>query len=165
MTPNKIKEIDSKKLKEIIQPSGFFNQKSQRLRFFSTFLLNKYKGDLDKFFSRTLQDVRNELLNLNGIGQETADSILLYAGNHPIFVVDAYTKRICNRIPVNNTIQTYDEIQQYFEKDINQNFSEDEIIPIFKDLHALIVNLAKNYCKKRPNCNNCPIKNHCEFFK
>jgi len=159
----KIEEIDFEKLKEMIQPSGFFNQKAQRLKFFTSYLMDNYKDDLDKFFDRNLQDIREELLSLTGIGPETADSILLYAGDFPIFVVDTYTKRICGRIPIDVTLETYNEIQHYFEKDLRQNFSEEEIIPIFKELHALIVNLAKNYCKKRPDCDNCPLQNHCEF--
>ena len=100
-------------------------------------------------------------MDLNGIGPETADSILLYAGNKPIFVVDAYTKRISKRIPL-EAGNTYDEIQGYFQKNISKKFPKKELVKVYGDLHALIVILAKEYCRKKPNCVKCPLKEHCK---
>ena len=122
-----------------------------------------YNDNLDEFFSINSQKARQELLSLNGIGPETADSMLLYAGDKPIFVVDAYTKRICKRLPVEINGDNYSEIQDYFEHELLKSFPKKDTVLLYKELHALIVELAKNYCKKKPECNNCPLKDQCEF--
>jgi len=163
LTVRKVVETDLENLKTMIQPSGFFNQKAKRLKILASHLHKNYEDDLDKFFDRDLQEIRRELLSLNGIGPETADSILLYAGNHPIFVVDAYTKRICKRLPVEINGESYDEIQQYFEGELHECFPRRDTAQLYKELHALLVELAKNYCRKKPECNKCPLKNQCEF--
>lgn len=163
LTVRKVVETDLENLKTMIQPSGFFNQKAKRLKILASHLRENYKDDLDRFFDRDLQEIRNELLSLNGIGPETADSILLYAGNHPIFVVDAYTKRICKRLPVEINGESYDEIQQCFEDELHECFPKKDTAQLYKELHALLIELAKNYCKKKPECNRCPLKNQCEF--
>jgi len=155
--------VEEKNLKTMIQPSGFFNQKAQRLKFFASYLEKKYSGDLQRFFSRDTSEIRHELLSLPGIGPETADSILLYAGNHPVFVVDAYTKRICLRFPFPILSNSYDDIQQFFEKQLSLKIPEKERIPAYKEFHALLVQLAKQYCwKKKPNCSICPLNRLCE---
>lgn len=158
----KIMDSDIENLQNMIKPSGFFNQKAQRLKNIATFLQNNYQNDLDMFFNRDLSDIRKELLSLNGIGPETADSILLYAGNLPVFVVDAYTKRICKRLPLETEI-SYEEIRKYFEEELRKKYSEKEIIKIYNELHALIVVLAKNICKNKPECNKCPLQSYCKF--
>jgi len=157
-------DADFDYLKETIKPSGFFNQKAKRLLIISNYLRNNFNSNLDKFFNREIKLIRNELLSLNGIGPETADSILLYAGNKPIFVVDAYTKRLCERIPL-KTKFFYDDIQNFFEKDLNKNFKAKDLVNIYNEFHALIVKLAKDYCKKKPICNNCPLNKNCNFYK
>jgi len=159
-----ITETNFDTLKIIIRPSGFFNQKAKRLLTISNYIRNNFNSDLDKFFNREIKQIRNELLSLNGIGPETADSILLYAGNKPVFVVDAYTKRLCERIPLKTKL-SYDDIQNFFEKDLNRNYKSEELVYIYNEFHALIVKLAKDYCKKKPNCDNCPLNNNCKFFK
>jgi len=158
----KIKDIDIKSLQNLVKTSGFFNQKAKRLKNIATFLHNNYQDNLNKFFNRDLYEVRKELLSLNGIGPETADSILLYAGNLPVFVVDAYTKRICKRIPLDTEV-SYEEIQKYFEKGLSKNYSEKEIIKIYNELHALIVKFAKDICKNKPECRKCPLQRYCKF--
>lgn len=160
----KISEINIESLQNMIKPSGFFNQKAERLKNLALHLHNNYHDNLDTFFNRDIHDIRKELLSLNGIGPETADSILLYAGNLPVFVVDAYTKRICKRLPLDTHI-SYDEIQQYFERDLCQKYSKKELTQIYNELHALIVVIAKNYCKKKPECSKCPLKQYCLFKK
>ena len=156
----KIIEIDEEELKALIRSSGFFNQKSKRLKMISEHIFEKYQN-LDVFFDRETENIRKELLDLNGIGPETADSILLYAGDKPIFVVDAYTKRICQRIPI-NADPTYEEIQKYFSDDLKKNFNEDKLVKIFNELHAQIVILAKTYCTKKPKCKGCPLEKKCK---
>ena len=154
--------LNMKSLQNMIKPSGFYNQKAERIKNIATYLYNNYNDDLDRFFDRELNDIREELLSLNGIGPETADSILLYAGNMPIFVVDEYTKRICKRLPFNTNI-SYNEIQKYFEEELCKEYSNKKITQIYNELHALIVLLAKNQCKKTPECNKCPLKKHCRY--
>jgi len=160
----KISEINLAHLKKIIKPSGFFNQKAKRLKNLSLYLKNNYNCDLDYFFNKELQMIRKELLSLNGIGPETADSILLYAGNLPIFVVDAYSKRICERLPLYTNLN-YMDIQNYFQNELLKIYNKNEVVKIYNELHALIVNLAKKYCKKKPNCIDCFLNKNCMHAK
>jgi endonuclease-3 related protein len=156
-------QIEEKNLKPMIQPSGFFNQKAQRLKLFASYLEKKYGGDLQKFFSRDTSEIRHELLSLQGIGPETADSILLYAGNHPVFVVDSYTRRICHRLPFHVSSDSYDDIQHFFKNKLTSTTPKKELIATYKEFHALLVELAKQYCwKKKPCCSTCPLTNLCE---
>ena len=102
-------------LEQLIRPSGYFRQKAQRLKTFVAFLDKRYEGSLDRMFSECSEKLRQELLELNGVGPETADSILLYAGNHPVFVVDAYTRRILERHNILPQKADYEEIRQLFQ--------------------------------------------------
>jgi endonuclease III related protein len=155
--------VEDKNLKTMIQPSGFFNQKAQRLKYIVLYLEKEYAGKLQEFFSQDTFGIRQELLALPGIGPETADSILLYAGNHPVFVVDAYTKRICQRFPVPVSSDSYDDIQHYFEQGFPSDIPEKERITTYKEYHALLVRLAKQHCwKKKPHCSDCPLDTLCE---
>jgi endonuclease-3 related protein len=160
----KISEIDIKILQNMIKSSGFFNQKAKRLKSLALHLHGHYHDNLSYFFDRDVDNIREGLLSLNGIGPETADSILLYAGSLPVFVVDAYTKRICKRLPLETNV-SYDEIRQYFERELGKKYSKEKLTQIYNELHALIVVLGKNYCKKKPECNKCPLKRYCEFKK
>jgi endonuclease-3 related protein len=163
LTINAIAQINEENLKIMIQPSGFFNQKARRLKLFAFYLHKKYQDDLQKFFSRDEAEIRYELLSLQGIGPETADSILLYAGNHPAFVVDAYTKRICKRLPFQALNDSYDEVKYFFENELQHTIPKKELVPVYKELHALLVKLAKNNCrKKKPDCDTCPLTRLCE---
>lgn len=157
---NSIIKTDIEELKGMIRPSGFFNQKAGRLKIISNHLAEKYDKDLDGFFKKDLKDLREELLSINGIGPETADSILLYAGEKPIFVVDAYTKRLCQRLPIKVELD-YDSIQKHFQKELSKKYNGKELVRMYNELHAQIVILAKEFCKKKPNCNNCPIFEKC----
>jgi endonuclease-3 related protein len=154
--------MDEGTLKTLIQPSGFFNQKARRLLLFFSHLHENYHDDLTTFFSRDTREIRKELLSLQGIGPETADSMLLYAGNHPVFVVDAYTKRVCTRIPLPIKSGTYNDIQSYFEESFRITLSKEERLPVYKELHALFVELAKTFCRKTPFCDHCPLVLRCE---
>jgi len=163
LTIDAITHVDEKNLKTMIQPSGFFNQKAQRLKRLALYLEERYTGNLQKFFSQDTFTLRTELLSLSGIGPETADSILLYAGNHPVFVVDAYTRRLCHRIPLSIRKNSYEDIQEFFHTHLASITSEEERISIYQELHALLVVLAKEYCsKKKPFCSSCPLNGFCE---
>jgi endonuclease III related protein len=116
LTINGIRRMPQRKLEQLIRPAGYFRQKAQRLKTFVRFLDERYGGSFKRMFAQPTAKLRNELLALNGIGPETADSILLYAGNHPVFVVDAYTRRILERHQIVSSTGSYDEIRQLFEQ-------------------------------------------------
>jgi len=159
-----IENTDLKNLSELIKSSGFFNQKAERIKNISQILRNKYNSDLDNFFNRDIDNIREELLSLKGIGQETADSIILYAGYKPIFIVDTYTKRICKRLPLKTNLK-YKDIQLFFQVDLCKSYKNNKLVKIYSQLHAQIVILAKEYCKKKPYCINCPLKKYCKFYE
>ena len=163
LTLQRINDLDDDSLKTFIQTSGFFNQKAQRLKLFSSYLLKNYQGDLKTFFSRDTVEIRQELLSLSGIGPETADSILLYAGNHPVFVIDAYTKRICQRYPFPVNSDSYEELRSFFEESLIETLPKNTLVSTYKELHALLVTLAKEFCRKtQPRCQACPLTDSCQ---
>ena len=150
---NRLSGISEKKLARLIRPSGYYNIKAIRIKNFLRFLNTRYRGSIDKMFGSDLFKLREELLAVKGIGQETADSILLYAGNKPVFVVDAYTKRIFSRHGLINEGADYKEVQSLFM----DNLAKDQ--GLFNEFHALIVELGKSVCKsKKPLCSMCPIR-------
>lgn len=154
LSPVLIKDIDVKLLAELIRPSGYFNMKAKKLKAFSSFLHQEYHDDLDYMFKEDLEVLRSKLLKVFGIGPETADSILLYAGNYPVFVIDAYTKRFFSRMNFTTKDVSYHELQQLIMENCPPNVDK------YNEYHALIVALGKNVCKKRsPNCNICPLAN------
>lgn len=149
----KILNTDIEKLKELIKPAGFYNIKSERLKNITKYIIDNYKStdNLAKI-ENDIYILRNELLSIKGIGKETADSILLYALDKPIFVIDAYTRRIFSRLGLIDKNADYDEIRLVFENNVLQD------VNIYKKYHALIVELGKNYCKKKnPQCDKCPL--------
>jgi endonuclease III related protein len=113
-----IRRIRLPRLERLIRPSGYFRQKAKRLKTFVAFVDKRYDGSLDRMFSQPTDHLREQLLSLNGIGPETADSILLYAGNHPVFVVDAYTRRILDRHGILPQKTEYEEIRQLFQESL-----------------------------------------------
>ena len=152
----KILKINNKKLASIIKSSGYHNQKAKKLKNFSLFLINNYNGNINKFFNNEIKILREKLLSINGIGPETADSIILYAAKKPIFVIDAYTKRIMNKVGYKEN--NYEELQDLFMKNLNSNEK------LFNEYHALLVELGKNICKKKPLCDKCPINTRCNYY-
>jgi endonuclease-3 related protein len=153
LDPFKIYKLPLNTLSQVIKPCGFYNIKAKRLKNFVKFLVEKYEGNLNKLFAKELPEVREELLSLKGLGKETVDSMLLYAGNFPIFVVDAYTYRILNRHYLIPEETTYDEMQSLFM----DNLPPDP--QLFNEYHALLVACGKNFCKKKePLCERCPLK-------
>lgn len=147
--------LDRQRLEELIRPSGFFRQKAERLQLFAAFLMNRYAGDLSAMLSGPLQQVRDELLRCKGVGPETADSILLYAGDRPSFVVDAYTRRLFGRLGLLQGKESYAQIRQMFMTHLPHNSD------LFNEYHALIVEQCKQYCRTRPLCGDCPLRGDC----
>lgn len=146
------------RLARAIQPAGFFQIKTRYLKNFLVFLKDESRGDLKKLFNQPLLPLRKKLLMVCGIGPETADSILLYAAGKPIFVVDAYTRRIFGRMGLISPDADYGEIQEFFMKFLPKNEA------IFNEFHALIVEHAKRFCLKRPQCWVCPLRNSCNHY-
>ncbi len=148
-----IHNLDTVALAGLIRPAGYFNIKAKRLKNLIDFIVEAYSGDMDVMFSVDTYSLRQQLLSVNGLGPETVDSILLYAGNKPVFVVDAYTKRIFSRHNICFEDISYDELQSLIEAHIDRD------VKLYNEYHALLVRLGKDYCKKNnPLCNDCPIK-------
>jgi endonuclease III related protein len=141
-------------LRRLLRPSGYFRQKSRRLKNFCRVLESRWGGRLDKFLDRPSAQVRRELLTLNGVGPETADSIMLYAGRHPVFVVDAYTRRFGRRFGLFRA-PDYDRVQEYFSARLKPDLSA------YREAHALLVALGKKHCRPRPVCAPCPLSSRC----
>lgn len=146
-----IRETREKELALLIKPAGYYNQKARKLKAFVNFLKENNFKKLEKM---PIKGAREMLLQQHGIGNETADSILLYALNRQIFVVDAYTKRIFERL-FNLKFKSYEEWQEFFHANLPQNAK------LFNEYHALLVKLAKEFCRKKPECKKCPLNFEC----
>lgn len=144
-------------LERLITPSGFFRQKAERLQLFGCYLRDHYRGHLETLLAQPLEPLRRELLALKGIGPETADSILLYAGGHLSFVVDAYTGRLFGRLGHLHGTEKYEEIRSFFMHQLPPE------VPLYNEYHALIVNHCKEHCRKRPACPACPLETICAY--
>jgi len=141
------------KLAESIRPAGYFNIKAQRLKSFIDFLMNDYHGSMKKMEKEDMHTIRENLLGINGIGPETADSILLYALGKPVFVIDAYTKRVLSRHGVMDHEKSYEEFQELFHGSLKRD------VTLYNEYHALLVKVGKTYCKRqKPKCEKCPLK-------
>jgi endonuclease-3 related protein len=156
LAPGTMAAMGIRQLEELVRPAGFFRQKAARLHNLARHLTDAWQGDLCAFCGGPLDQARARLLAMTGIGPETADSILLYAANRPSFVVDAYTRRIFERIGLLDGKESYDEIRSLFM----QNLAED--VGIYNEYHAQIVHLAKSCCRKnRTFCRDCPLNRVC----
>ncbi len=155
LTLNAILHLDREKLEQLIRPSGFFRQKAERLQLFCHHIERHHHGSLDHLFDQDLEPLRKELLQLKGIGPETADSILLYAGQRPTFVVDAYTNRLFQRLGILTGKEKYDEIRTLFMENLPRRTS------LYNEYHALIVLHCKEFCRKTPRCRGCPCADIC----
>lgn len=147
-----LRSLDVLELAQVIRPAGYYNIKAKRLMNLIDFLVKHYQSDLSLFLEDETQRLRQGLLSVKGIGPETADSILLYAAHRPIFVIDAYTYRILSRHSMTEEQMTYDDLQELFM----DHLPEDPIL--FNEFHALIVQAGKEYCRKNPLCNRCPLE-------
>ena len=149
-------EIDRERLAELIRPSGFFNVKSARLKDFLGWLLERY-GSLEAMFSGDWRVLREELIGVRGIGRETCDCILLYAGGKPSFVVDAYTRRLFSRLGLVRETDSYEEVRALFMDTLPPDTE------LFNEYHALIVEHCKRHCRKKPLCDGCPLRGLCDL--
>jgi endonuclease-3 related protein len=153
LSPSALEKVPQPKLARLIRSSGYFRQKARKLKQFVIFLRKEHRGSFAAMFRAPTAKLREQLLRVHGVGPETADSILLYAGNHPVFVVDAYTRRILQRHGLATGKESYEEIRRLFEKSLPNDPQ------LFNEFHALIVHTGKNYCRTRaPLCSQCALR-------
>ncbi|MBI5638848.1 MAG: endonuclease III domain-containing protein [Nitrospirae bacterium] len=151
LTAGGLNNIAVNELASLIRPSGYFNIKAKRLKNFTELLVTEYRGSMKKMLKEDLVIIRGKLLSVNGIGPETADSIILYALEKPVFVIDAYTKRVLSRHNIMEYDSSYDGYQRLFYEGLERDRH------LFNEYHALFVRLAKEHCKTRPICIGCPL--------
>lgn len=147
-----IHKLQHSQLAELIRPAGYFNIKAKRLKNFIAHVQKNFTGDIDAFLALPVSRLREELLSVNGIGRETADSIILYAAAKPSFVVDAYTYRIMLRHNLIGLDDDYEMIKEFFESNLKQD------VELWNDYHAQLVAVGKNYCRPAARCEGCPLE-------
>ena len=152
LTPLGIRGVDHNELAQVIKPSGFYRLKASRLKRFIDFFYDESDGDMSRMRSQDLGSLRERLLKVDGIGPETADSIILYALEKPIFVVDAYTKRIFSRHNLISEKWNYEEVQDMVMGELGRD------VGMYNEFHALLVFLGKHWCRKIPRCAGCPLE-------
>jgi len=152
LTPKKFFGIKTDRLARLIKPAGYYNIKAKRLKSFMEFLFTEYNGSVANLLKEKPSTLRQRLLAVKGVGPETADSIILYAANKPVFVVDAYTKRIFSRHGFIKPDFSYDAVQEFFTRSLPRRTK------LFNEYHALIVETGKNFCRSKPKCSECPLK-------
>jgi len=152
LNPSRLNNMPSNRLASLIRPSRYFNIKTGRLKNLLVLIRDHYHGSLKRMFADDPMELRANLLSVNGIGPETADSILLYAGEKPFFVVDAYTKRIMGRHDLISSNADYHEVQSLFMENLPKDTR------LYNEFHALIVKVGKEHCRRRkPLCSGCPL--------
>lgn len=157
LSPTAIEKVPLRRLENLIRSSGYFRQKARKLKAFCRFLHTEYRGSLKRMFDTPTIVLREKLLGVFGVGPETADSILLYAGDHAVFVVDAYTKRMLMRHGWIGEKAKYEDVRWMFERHSPGDSRR------FNEFHALIVNTGKNFCRtQEPLCNRCPLGRYLE---
>ena len=159
LSPEAIRRLPLPELAGAIRPCGYYNAKALKLRYLADWLGSHYSDDLSRLFACDTEDLRRQLLSINGIGYETADSIILYAAGKPIFVIDAYTRRIISRIGLAPERDSYHSCQELFMTNLPPDAR------LFNEYHALLVRLAKDVCRKKPVCWRCCLKDICQFYK
>lgn len=152
LEPHRIMEIPEEELQELLRPTGYYRIKAKRLKEAVKFLIGEFGGSMERMAREPLEELRQKLLRIRGIGPETADSILLYACHKPIFVVDAYTKRILQRHGLIRGNVSYDELQGLFMDHLPKD------VELYKEYHALLVRVGKTHCRPKPKCDGCPLK-------
>ncbi len=155
----KLKDIPEAELAQAIRSSGYFNQKAKKTKIFVRYIYERYDGSLEKMAEQPLEKLREELLAIYGIGPETADSILLYALGKQTFVVDAYTRRIFIRHGWMTEKATYENIRQFFMTHLPRD------IQLYNEFHALLVYVGNRFCRRKPMCDECPLKKYLAMKK
>jgi endonuclease-3 related protein len=158
LTFTALERVPIRRLERLVRPSGYFRQKALKLKTFVAFVRSEFGGSLGRMFRTPTAELRERLLRVHGIGPETADSILLYAGGHAVFVVDAYTQRMLGRHGIAGEVgvaarnPNYEDVRGLIEGRLNRDAR------LYNEFHALIVNAGKNWCRKRePRCAECPL--------
>lgn len=157
LTPQRLNKVKLARLAKHIRPAGYFNVKAKRLKSLVGFLFKEYKGNLKRMRGEDIGTLRVKLLAVHGIGPETCDSILLYALDKPVFVIDAYTKRIFSRCGITKEDVPYEDLQSIFTGNLPENAK------LYNEYHALIVQLGKDVCRKKPRCGVCCIRALCKM--
>lgn len=153
LTVRGMEAVSLAKLARLVRPSGYFRQKAKKLKAFTHFLYENYGGSLSRMFRRPTSALREQLLAIHGIGPETADSILLYAGKHTVFVIDTYARRILERHALAAAEHSYEELRSLFESSLPRDTK------LFNEYHALIVRTGKEFCRKSAAlCAACPLR-------
>ena len=153
-----LRQLSLSQLAEIIRPCGYYNAKALKLKSLAGWLGEYYRDNLDRLFARDAGSLRQQLLSIYGIGEETADSIILYAARKPVFVIDAYTRRIISRLGLAPDNNNYSAYQSFFRDNLPAD------VRLFNEYHALLVRLAKDICRKRPVCPRCCLNSLCRFY-
>jgi endonuclease-3 related protein len=157
LSPTKLRRLSAPRLARLVHPCGYYNAKALKLKSFAFWLGNHYDDDLNRLFAVDTGDLRRQLLSVHGIGSETADSILLYAAGKPVFVIDAYTRRIFSRIGLGPEKDSYAGYQAFFMEHLPPDAE------MFNEYHALLVRLGKDVCRRRPLCSRCCLNDICRF--
>lgn len=153
LDPHTLVELPVEELEEYIRSAGYFRIKARRLRNLMQYVVDRFDGSLDRMFGAPVTELRAELLAVNGVGPETADSILLYAGQLPTMVVDAYTYRVFARHGWIEPEADYHQLQDYCQSQLPED------VQLFNEFHALLVRLGKDFCRKTsPRCAQCPLR-------
>lgn len=152
LDPHRLYALDVHELAELIRPAGYYRLKARRLRNLLELIVERYDGSLEAMFARDLDSLREELLSVNGVGPETADSILLYAAEKPTFVVDAYTHRVLTRHGWIEPEADYHRIKDFFEEQVPAD------VALYNEFHALLVRVGNQHCRRRPKCEGCPLE-------
>lgn len=155
LSPSGLRKLSNNELAGLIHSSGYYNAKAVKLKAFVQWFGEKYGDSLDRLFDEDLRRLREELLAIHGIGEETADSILLYAGNKPVFVIDAYTRRVVDRLGIRTQGNKYFHYQKLFMENLPRD------VPMFNEYHALFVAICKDTCLKIPRCPGCCLADMC----
>ena len=155
LSPETLRRLSLSELAILIYPCGYYNAKALKLKSFAGWLGQHYNDNLDELFASNVDHLRQQLLSIHGVGEETADSIILYAANRPIFVIDSYTRRIIDRLGLSPSSNGYAAYQTLFMCNLPPD------IKLFNEYHALLVCLAKNVCRKQPLCQQCCLNNIC----
>ncbi|MFH0914236.1 MAG: endonuclease [Chloroflexota bacterium] len=158
LSPVALRGLALEELATLLRPCGYYNAKAVKLKALANWL-KSYGDDLERLWAKSLEELREELLTVHGIGLETADSILLYAGGKPIFVVDAYTRRILSRLGLAPPRDSYPSYQSLFMENLPRDSH------LFNEYHALLVQLGKKVCQKTPRCLECCLKEICQHYQ
>lgn len=157
LSPSALRQLSLTEVAALIRPCGYYNAKARKLKSLAHWLGQRYEDNLDKLFAQDMAPLREQLLSVYGIGEETADSIILYAAAKPIFVIDAYTRRILSRLGLAASHHSYGALQSLFRDNLPHDTR------LFNEYHALLVCLGKDVCRRHPLCPRCCLKDMCQY--